>query len=353
MGTRVLLTTYAETRAGGLTHLEQMLDVIERTDSELSTWRSDSEVSRLNAAAGGGAQHLSPAMCRLLSDLDRHVTATAGAFDPAIGALTAAWDLHGGGAGFPRTASWPTRARTADGTASPSTRIAAPWSLPAGVSIDVGAFGKGLALDRVRAGVPGAAPWLIDLGGQIAVSALSPGEDGVPVALAHPWHRSTPALSLNDWRWIAGDLGGLRARPRDPRQAGRPYPRSADGGAGSVRRVGVRVVGSRARCGCLVDGALRDGPGRGDALGRRTRRRGALPGSGCRRPASPAALARVLPPISRRSGQRPSRRYSASLDAGFAAPLLERSSPPVNVVQPDAFEACVKKCMKGARAWSS
>ncbi len=97
MGTRVSLTTYAESRADGLQRLERMLEAIEGTDAELSTWRPDSDVSRLNAAAGDGPQPLTPTMCRVMSDVGRQVVETGGAFDPAIGSLVQAWDLHGGG----------------------------------------------------------------------------------------------------------------------------------------------------------------------------------------------------------------------------------------------------------------
>ena len=152
MGTRAVLTTYAEPRGPGLRRLERMLRVIEQTDAELSTWRADSEVSRLNAAAGAGSRTLTPATCRLLGNLSRQVADTAGAFDPAIGSLVEAWDLHG-------------RGRVPTARALAAARADAGWrhvqfdgnrctvALSAGSSLDVGSFGKGEALDRVRTAI--------------------------------------------------------------------------------------------------------------------------------------------------------------------------------------------------------
>lgn len=196
MGTRVALTTYADTRVSGLVRLEQMLEVVERTEAELSTWRSDSEVSRLNAAAGGERQHLSSAMCRLFADLDRQVADTSGSFDPAIGSLVAAWDLHGRG-------RIPSEREVAAARAHSGWRLTrldlerCTLRLSSGASIDVGAFGKGEALDRVRSEVGDAGSWLIDLGGQVAVSGVPPGEDGWRVTIAHPRIRTKPVVSLN------------------------------------------------------------------------------------------------------------------------------------------------------------
>jgi len=195
MGTHAVLTTYAATRDRGLQRLEQMLEVIERTEAELSTWRPDSEVSRLNGTAGDAPQRLTPAMCRLLTNVDRLVAETGGAFDPAIGSLVQAWDLHGLG-------------RVPSGDELDVARARSGWqrisldrercalSQPSGVSIDVGAFGKGEALDRVRTELSDSGPWLIDLGGQVAVSGVPLDGDGWPVGIAHPRSRGTSAMSL-------------------------------------------------------------------------------------------------------------------------------------------------------------
>ena len=64
--------------------------------------------------------------------------------------------------------------------------------------IDVGAFGKGDALDRVwdysvDAGVDG---WMIDLGGQIMVRGTPPDTDAWSVDLARPLNRTRPLMTI-------------------------------------------------------------------------------------------------------------------------------------------------------------
>jgi thiamine biosynthesis lipoprotein len=63
------------------------------------------------------------------------------------------------------------------------------------VTIDVGAWGKGEALDRASQ-VLGADSWMVDLGGQISVNGAPPGEAGWAVAIANPLHRDRPFMEI-------------------------------------------------------------------------------------------------------------------------------------------------------------
>jgi thiamine biosynthesis lipoprotein len=65
----------------------------------------------------------------------------------------------------------------------------------ADAAIDVGAFGKGEALDRA-ATVLGDDPWMIDLGGQITVGGRVPPGGGWPIAIADPRRRDQPVVHL-------------------------------------------------------------------------------------------------------------------------------------------------------------
>ena len=212
MGTRVELAVAAGTRARGLERLERMFATIERTEAELSTWRAESEISRLNAGAGLAPQRLTPSLCQLFERLDGQVRETGGAFDPAIGSLVTAWDLHGSG-------------RVPSGKQLAAARARSGWRLlsldverctlqmPAGTSIDVGAFGKGQALDRVREAMDPAESWMVDLGGQVAVSGPPSAAGGWAVAIAHPEDRTAPAVPL---RMARGSLATSAGSERDP-----------------------------------------------------------------------------------------------------------------------------------------
>jgi thiamine biosynthesis lipoprotein len=193
MGTRARLAAWDVDRASGLRTVNQALEILEQTEAELSTWRDDSVVSRLNRQPIGRPFALPGATCRAFAALGATTLATGGTFDPAIGRLTDAWDIHGQGrepdarglAAARATSGWPLVHFDA---------VACSVTRRADVTIDVGAFGKGEALDRVRASITGA--WLIDLGGQIAVSGVPPGEPGWRVSVAHPRRRKQPFLDV-------------------------------------------------------------------------------------------------------------------------------------------------------------
>lgn len=196
MGTVVRLSAYTSDRADGLAWLERALRSIEATETQLSTWRNDTPLAALNRHPVGRRVRLESDLCELFSWLDEWVEKTDRAFDPAIGGLLAAWGVRTGG----RIPSWRDLERA---------RAASGWHLlafdptdctverRAEVAIDEGAFGKGEALDRARRALGGwLNPWVIDLGGQVAVSGVPPGTSGWEVAVADPTARTRPLLTL-------------------------------------------------------------------------------------------------------------------------------------------------------------
>ena len=119
-----------------------------RIEAMISTWRADSELSRLNH---GEIAKPSTELAAMLDEAMAISRETGGAFDPTIGRIT-----------LPR--------RGATGT------------------IDEGGFGKGYALDRMLALTPGEA--MINFGGQIVVRGAR------EVSIAHPRHRDRPVVTL-------------------------------------------------------------------------------------------------------------------------------------------------------------
>ncbi|MBI2189634.1 MAG: FAD:protein FMN transferase [Acidobacteria bacterium] len=193
MGTRAQLAVFAPTRDAGLSTLGTALDVLEATEQELSTWRKSSDVSALNRQPVGQPWHASASLCRTFEEVWRWQAATGGAFDPAIGRLLSAWDIHGSGIR-------PTPEQTSRAVAASGLRLLAfdprtcTVTRRADVTLDAGAFGKGDALDRAEASL-GSGPWLIDLGGQVSVGGPGPA-GGWTVDIAHPRHRDRPHLRV-------------------------------------------------------------------------------------------------------------------------------------------------------------
>ena len=195
MGTTARFAADAADRDAALARLERMVRVVEATEAELSTWRNDSALSELNRQPPGETRAVPAALCGLLGRLEGWQRATAGAFDPAIGSLIDAWGLRAAG-------------RRPGGEELHAARGRAGWrrlgfdrevcsvTRKTDVRLDAGAFGKGEALDRVRAaerGHPGG--WLIDFGGQVAVAGVADAA-AWPLALAHPAQRDRPVAEL-------------------------------------------------------------------------------------------------------------------------------------------------------------
>ena len=211
MGTPARFVAEAGDRRAGLERLERMVQVVEATEAELSTWRDDSVLSGVNRQAIGVPEPVPAATCELLGRVAAWRDATDGAFDPAVGRLAEAWGLRGGAPprGDPGAPDAPAGLHhlQLDRGACAVTRLA-------DVTLDAGAFGKGEALDRVgRADSGAGGAWLIDFGGQVAVSG--PGAAGPwLVDVAHPERREEPAAAL---RLDAGSLATSGPSARDLR----------------------------------------------------------------------------------------------------------------------------------------
>jgi len=128
--------------AGG----EAALDEVRHWHTRLSAFDPGSFVSHVNARAADAPVTCDPEFFSLLTLCEAVWRESAGAFDPAIGALLRAAGLRG----TPRDAGALERARAASGFhlvhldhAARTVRFSVP-----GVGLDFGAVGKGFALDR-------------------------------------------------------------------------------------------------------------------------------------------------------------------------------------------------------------
>ena len=205
MGTRARVATVATTRRDGLALLDRVVRILEATERELSTWRDSSLLSELNRQPVATPWRGPDEVCDLFDELRHWHHATGGAFDPMLGSLIEVWGLRGGG----RLAS-PAEVQLASARAG-FRRLAVrsnPCAITrlADVMVDAGAFGKGVALDRVASQLADDA-WMVDLGGQIAVSGRS-GLSPWPVGVADPLRRDVSALT------IALELGSARTGRR-------------------------------------------------------------------------------------------------------------------------------------------
>jgi len=134
---------------GGAELAESALDLIDTLEAQLTVYRPESEVSRLNASAHLGPVEVEEGLFRLLERAIVLGSATGGAYDVTSGALTEAWGFFRGPKRVPDPETLAeARARTGQNhlRLDPALRTVS-FDRP-GVVINLGSIGKGYAIDR-------------------------------------------------------------------------------------------------------------------------------------------------------------------------------------------------------------
>ncbi|HEX3109000.1 MAG TPA: FAD:protein FMN transferase [Thermoanaerobaculia bacterium] len=155
--------TVCEVSAADGRQVEAAFAEAARVEAMLSTWRNDSELSRVNSHTSVPG----PELASLLDVVETWREKSGGAFDPHVRGLIDVWKTREGGA-------VPTAAEIAKARARKE--------------IEEGAFGKGYALDRMLEKLDGDA--ILNFGGQLLVRG------SYEVTIADPEHRDVPLYKL-------------------------------------------------------------------------------------------------------------------------------------------------------------
>lgn len=148
-------------------------DEVARLEEVLSEWRPDSEVSRVNQAAGGDAVKVGPDLLAVVKQGLRAGAESGGAFDITWAALHGVWDFRATPPRVPDRALLAKRSKLIDyrkvqlDEAASTIRLELP-----GMAIGLGGIAKGYALDRMAAILveAGFSNFVLYGGGQVLVS---------------------------------------------------------------------------------------------------------------------------------------------------------------------------------------
>ena len=173
---------------GGVELLDLARRRIEHFERCWTRFDASSDLCRINAA-GGRDVVVDPSTVTLVQAMVRGWAATDGAFDPTLLAplvglgYVASWD--------DATRATPLAAATAARTLPTAVLVDEQASVvraPAGIGLDAGGIGKGLAADLVAAELlaAGAVGALVSIGGDVCVQGLAPQVGGWSIGVADP-----------------------------------------------------------------------------------------------------------------------------------------------------------------------
>ena len=187
MATRFEIVLHGENAVALRAAGEEALDEVERLEAQLSLYRPDTEIARVNALAHREAVRVSPPVFGLLQHARQLHRETGGAFDITIAPLMRCWGLMGERGRVPAPEAL-AQARAQVGMhlvhldpANFTVRFER-----AGVMLDLGAIGKGYAVEK-------AAALLRELG---VSSALIHGGTSTIYAIGHPHDQEVWKVAL-------------------------------------------------------------------------------------------------------------------------------------------------------------
>lgn len=194
MGTIVTLTVVAADESAGEEAIAKGFSEVARLEQLFSSYRSDSDLSRLNSQAGAGPVAVAAELAQLVFTARVLAEQTGGAFNPLMGPVIKAW-------GIPHNPSVPSPSELAllrplidlDGLSVDREQNTIALSRP-GMAIGLGGIAKGYTADRVvelleRLAMSGG---VVEISGDVRVFGRRP--DGRPwrIAVRNPGASNPP-----------------------------------------------------------------------------------------------------------------------------------------------------------------
>ncbi len=191
MGTWVRIVARHPDRRRASRAVERAFAAVGEVDARMSVHRADSDLSRVNRAAGRGPAQVAPAVAEVVATALACARRSGGVYDPTVLPLMTLYGFYG-----PERTTLPGRAEVDralaatgwEGVAVDRAAHTIALARP-GMGLDLGSIGKGWAVDRavdaLRA--EGIASGLVDAGGNVyGLGVPDDGAAGWSVALFHP-----------------------------------------------------------------------------------------------------------------------------------------------------------------------
>lgn len=177
MGTRWSAVAYPQGHEPADLH-ERLQDAVDEVDRQMSTWRPDSHLNRLNAAPVGAWVDIPRELDTVLEAAIAVSEASGGLFDIGVGDLTLAWGF-GGGRRSPDAASIDSLAGRPSFTAPKAlqrdtARRRARKLAP--LTLDLSGIAKGFGVDELGRVLTeaGLASWLVGIDGEMRAAGRKP-----------------------------------------------------------------------------------------------------------------------------------------------------------------------------------
>ena len=180
MGSDVRIVLYAPSAPQASRAADSAFERIDKLESKLSDWRSDSELSRLSAMEDT-VGHVSRELWDVLLVAQRVAEASNGAFDVTVGPLSRLWRWSMRRGILPAQDELiSARSRVGYRFMQLDSARQAVWLTKPGMRLDLGGIGKGYAADVALALLDslGYTHALVDAGGDMAIGAAPPGTEG-------------------------------------------------------------------------------------------------------------------------------------------------------------------------------
>ena len=203
MGTQVSITVVAKTEQEGEAAIDAAMAEVRRFDRMMSLYKDDSEITRVNLAAGKGPVEVSPEMIEIVEAARKISELTDGAFDVTVGPLVVLWQMRlKEGAAPTETEIESIKNRVGYRNIITDKKASTLFLMKPGMIMDLGGCAKGYVADKVAEllkgrGIDNA---IVALAGDIRVMGHRPDGSSWRIGVQHPRDsaKTLTVLELSD-----------------------------------------------------------------------------------------------------------------------------------------------------------